>query len=416
MLKDTIDFFKKKKEWSKVKDELLECYLEPYFVKILQTNKPINYIDCFAGKGKFDNGDAGSPIIALNAIKNAKQKTHSLESNIKISSYFIEQKYSDELKNNLSGYSNVKIIKGNYAENIGTILKNKENENVFLYIDPFGIKCLPFKIYNLYNKKEFNSIEILLNFNSFGFIRLACKAMKAESKLISQIEEILKEGIIDEEFISDNSPFNVIANEKELDEIAGGNYWQSIINDFINGQMNCYETEKKIVFEYHKKLNEHFKYVINMPIRLKAGQLPKYRMIYGTNNEDGCLLMVQNICKRWELLGDIQSKNTGNSLFEENIENEIIDENTVREKIVDYLKKINTSISMSEFLSNMFNDLGVFTDWGTLKICLKTLEERKIIELKRKPPKTPTGKNSTFIFESRKEKHFVEVRNTSCKQ
>lgn len=271
-------------------------------------------------------------------------------------------------------------------------------------------------MYNLYNKQEFNSIEILLNFNSFGFIRLACKTMKAESKLISQIEEILEEGIIDEDFISDNYPFNVIANEKELDEIAGGNYWQSIINDFIDGKMNCYETEKKIVFEYHKKLNEHFKYVINMPIRLKAGQLPKYRMIYGTNNEDGCLLMVQNICKRWELLGDIQSKNTGNSLFEENIENEIIDENTVREKIVDYLKKINTSISMSEFLSNMFNDLGVFTDWGTLKICLKTLEERKIIELKRKPPKTPTGKNSTFIFESRKEKHFVEVWNTSCKQ
>lgn len=135
MLKDTIDFFEKKKEWSKIKDELLACYLEPYFVKILQTNKPINYIDCFAGKGKFDNGDAGSPIIALNAIKNAKQKTHSLVSNTKIKSYFIEPKYSNELINNLLGYSNVKIIKDNYAENIDTILKNQENENVFFCID-----------------------------------------------------------------------------------------------------------------------------------------------------------------------------------------------------------------------------------------------------------------------------------------
>lgn len=33
------DFFKKKKAWSKVKDELLGCYLKPYMQKILYTKK-----------------------------------------------------------------------------------------------------------------------------------------------------------------------------------------------------------------------------------------------------------------------------------------------------------------------------------------------------------------------------------------
>ena len=50
MTKRNDDFFREKKAWSKVKDELLECYLTPYIAKILTTKKPLVYVDCFAGK------------------------------------------------------------------------------------------------------------------------------------------------------------------------------------------------------------------------------------------------------------------------------------------------------------------------------------------------------------------------------
>ena len=69
MSKKNDDFFKEKKIWSTVKDNLLGYYLQPYFSKILLTGKPIIYIDCFAGKGKFEDGNPGSPIIALDIIK-----------------------------------------------------------------------------------------------------------------------------------------------------------------------------------------------------------------------------------------------------------------------------------------------------------------------------------------------------------
>lgn len=65
MSKDNKDFFKKKNEWSEIKDRLLGCYLTPYFQKVLLTRKPIFYVDCFAGKGKFEDGKDGSPLIAL---------------------------------------------------------------------------------------------------------------------------------------------------------------------------------------------------------------------------------------------------------------------------------------------------------------------------------------------------------------
>ena len=51
MSKDNSDFFKTKNSWSEIKDKLLGGYLTPYFQKILQTNKPTFYVDCFAGKG-----------------------------------------------------------------------------------------------------------------------------------------------------------------------------------------------------------------------------------------------------------------------------------------------------------------------------------------------------------------------------
>ena len=53
MSKDNKDFFKKKNEWSEIKDRLLGCYLTPYFQKVLLTRKPIFYVDCFAGYLQF---------------------------------------------------------------------------------------------------------------------------------------------------------------------------------------------------------------------------------------------------------------------------------------------------------------------------------------------------------------------------
>lgn len=53
----TKNFFKVKKEWSKIKDAILDWYLTPYIAKILTTGKPLYLMDCFAGKGKFEDGN-----------------------------------------------------------------------------------------------------------------------------------------------------------------------------------------------------------------------------------------------------------------------------------------------------------------------------------------------------------------------
>ena len=94
MAKKNDDFFVEKKPWSKVKDELLGCYLKPYVAKILYTRKPLVYVDCFAGKGKFDDGNLGSPLIALDIFQQGLAST-KLDGKAKIGAAFIDLNYAE---------------------------------------------------------------------------------------------------------------------------------------------------------------------------------------------------------------------------------------------------------------------------------------------------------------------------------
>ncbi len=130
MAKKNDDFFVEKKPWSKVKDELLGCYLKPYVAKILHTCRPLVYVDCFAGKGRFDDGNPGSPLIALDIFKQGLFST-KINGNARIGAAFIDLNYASDLEANLSAYNGIKIISGAYEDTIEELLKSKTGCNVF---------------------------------------------------------------------------------------------------------------------------------------------------------------------------------------------------------------------------------------------------------------------------------------------
>ena len=114
----TKDFFREKKEWSIIKDDILSWYLEPYITKILTNRKPLLIVDCFAGKGKFDDGNDGSPLIILKKVTNTSSKYKEA----RVLCAFIEKKYYKELEANVSTYPitgvfpRVKVFKGTFEE------------------------------------------------------------------------------------------------------------------------------------------------------------------------------------------------------------------------------------------------------------------------------------------------------------
>lgn len=397
MAKKNDDFFVEKKAWSVVKDELLGCYFKPYVQKILYTRKPLVYVDCFAGKGKFEDGNPGSPLIALDIMDQCSAAT-TLQQRPNIEATFIDLNYADDLRNNLSAYPWVRIVSGKYEDNIKSILRGKENCNVFLYIDPYGIKALQCSFFDSFAKR-FNSIELLINMNSFGFIREACHALGTTFD-----DKAIFDDLVEYE------PTKLDASEKsirELNEIAGGDYWQPIIEAYKKGEIDGYDAEALFAEQYCMRLMDNYTYVLNMPLRIKKGQRPKYRLIHATNHRDGCLLMVDNICNRWQALQEIQ---TGGQmqLWEENYDNQTVDEDDIEQKTIEHFSQCAHWTSLHDALAVFFMKHGPICSTGTIKNILKGFEKKGRIKVMRNPDRTKSGKPTTFMSEGKNQ--TVSVR------
>ena len=400
MSKKNDDFFKVKKPWSEVKDQLLGCYFKPYVQKILHTRRPLVYVDCFAGKGKFDDGNPGSPLIALETIKECLSSTTMAQPQIHTS--FIDLNYADDLRVNLQDYRNVNIMSGKYEDHISHLLYKSRNCNVFLYIDPYGIKALQCSTFDSFATAPFYSIELLINFNSFGFIREACNAMGVQFQLN---DPTLFDDLVEYD------PTTLTASDKsiqDLNEIAGGDYWQAIIRDFKAGHIDGYEAEERFAEQYCHRLALSYTYVLNMPLRIKRGQRPKYRMVHATNHPDGCLLMVDNICNRWEAWQDIQSAGQF-SLFQEDVNNQSVDEEDIRRKVEAHYSKFSEYTSLSESMAQFFMENGPICKTKDVKDALKDLEGRGKIQVLRDPALTGNGRPTRFM-EEKTNKQKVSLR------
>lgn len=406
MTKDNKEFFKTKTQWSKIKDQLLGCYLIPYFQKVLTTGRPIFYVDCFAGKGKFEDGNPGSPLIALRARDNCLEKTTQRNRRSKIDVCFIELNHAEDLNRNISEFNNThgcpRVISGRYEDKIEEVLSSRKGENIFLYIDPYGIQALDSGLFDKFETYGFQSLEMLINFNSFGFFRDACRVMGA-----SYIED---EALRDLDDLVEYDPAMVNTSKQSQDllcRIAGGDYWKDIVLSYRNKEINGYKAEKRLSTEYKERLKQRYNYVLDMPIRLKSGSRPKYRMIHVCNHAEGCFLMAKNMQKRKdELFTNIQQKQQGSLLrllpsMTSTVENELITINDVKFLVKNLLVELDSDISMTKFLAIFVNKNGLLCEFKMIYTILEELSNSGLISIIRKPSRTETGKASTFWWEER---------------
>ena len=146
--------------------------------------------------------------------------------------------------------------------------------------------------------------------------------------------------------------------------------------------------------------NLFFNATLVMPLRIKKGQRPKYRLIHATNHKDGCLLMVDNICNRWQALQDIQTCGQL-QLWEENCENQIVDDEDIEKKAIEHLLHLKNRISLYETLAAFFIKHGAICPTSTVKKIIKKLEKENRVEVIRNPATTDKGKPTTFMDEGK---------------
>ena len=318
MDQDAVNFFKKKKSWSRYKDLILDYYLSPYLAKISHLKKPILIVDCFAGPGKFEDGEIGSPLIISSHLNKYFEK------GVEVKGYFIEKNDDlfSKLESNIGNNVFPTIVrKGSFQNYINELSEYAKTHTVFVYVDPIKPSQLSFEdLKSVYEQleKSNQSIETLINFMSFGFLRAI---------------EGIKECIIDEKGVKAGH-----SGTLKWNSIAGGNYWQEIL--FCDKP-----PMKKVEFlasGYTKELHRWFRYVLDYPVREKyEDTLPKYHLIFGSRHPDAVELINRAMVKaRREFVG---SRFVKGMLFDNRPPKEVVNEDEIKDFLLSVLNNIKKS-------------------------------------------------------------------------
>lgn len=287
------EFFDGKREWSRLKDNVIEHYLEPYLKKIKKLNKKIILVDSFAGPGIFDDGSKGSPLIICEAAEKYLSEDYGV---------FLINKNPDHhelLSKNLRKYTDTgKVHAINLPANdfLIKLAKQITDEVVFIYLDPFGVvgieyeSILPF----LRRSKSF-STELIINLSVPTILRLSCVDSYAEKGITPEIQ----------------------SKHNTLSKVLGGDYWKNFL---LNSAIDTDERIEELLEEYKSKLEEYFKYVGYCPVYATDERSKmKYCIFFASRHRDAKFLMndimataykkhIWNFMVRDTLFGEVEMK------------------------------------------------------------------------------------------------------------
>ncbi len=261
-------------EQTKIKHLVFADYFDKW-IKILGKAHPLNYFDCFGGKGAYKEGDKicyGSPVLAAEIIKN-----NSVNLKREVSLVIID-KDQNNLKNieEILKYKKLEIkpeiINKDFDVAINKMLDKHPNlAPTFFFVDPFGFKI---KISTLKRMMEVSKSEILLTFMYNGIIR---------NLGIQEADNVLV-------------------------DLFGSDEWKRLKD------LESREKEKKIVELFRSKLKKFCKFVY--PYRLGFPEMDRtyYYLFHLTNYYLGCEIMKGSFAKynrgRIEYRGKSQNQMT----------------------------------------------------------------------------------------------------------
>lgn len=412
MAKDQAEYFQEKKRWSKTKDSILGCYLPPFFQKVMTASRNgIVYVDCFAGQGKFANGETGSPLIAIQKCREAHRKSKQKPP---LKFIFAEAKRSSrqQLEENARhAAGDYRAFNGDHLQIVAscdeaiqlansTTLKGGDTPStIFYYLDPYGIKDM--RLDAITHSPVMEHTETLVNFCSVGFVRDACAALKVATGMPDDAVDI------SEEFPAETSERDRV---ERLTKAVGTDEWIGLIHRFEAGEIDFWEVEREVTNMFCRSASEHYRYVTNMPIKdmsqaVGSGGLLKYRLVHMSNYHDGCVLMNDNMLKRNK---ELQTSN--DSLFLLDVEGSIVDSSAVQKAMLDSVMEhpVGVRVTMWELLAPVISQFGVFDkSTSLLKTYLGPLLDQGIVERVQKT--TQTGKPCNAFSKGDKIKVFRAI-------
>jgi three-Cys-motif partner protein len=293
---DCDDFFQKQKDWSKRKLSIVTSYLDSYSKILGSTTSQscVYYVDGFAGKGTYDDGSKGSPILAAELAQIYFQNNKKYRLNC------INVEENDENFANLekvtASYSHIiKNINGSFSSNIDDILRCLGKCPALFFIDPFGIKDTDWEdLVKIIRRKAKTDLWMLFSHKTVrrlsGFFDSGSKG--ADSK----VQSLLR--------------FFGLQRTDNLFQALAGNTVEERIEKAVTYYVNRLETE----FKNHSG----FGFSASFPIVSLDGE-NKYYLVFAASHTKAAILASETVYlverNRPKEVEDLKQRRTGQLLL-----------------------------------------------------------------------------------------------------
>lgn len=331
-----VSFFEDKKAAAILKHAVLKRYLHPFAMKVgtySQGNK-VAFVDGYAGEGRYENGDPGSPLLVAGIAK-------ALEPRRYLDLIFVEQDLDTFTKLEVAlaeaGAERARVLCGATESYMPSVLRQTANMPAFYFLDPFG--TIPISLVEqIFAARPAGprapATEVLINFNAGAIRRIAGH------------------------LTSEKGNANTLAR---MDESCGGSWWREA---WLSNLPDKDAAEQAVVAGYASALAKRAKSgVWSTDVRNRPYLKPVYHLVFLTRHQDGMLLFGESLSsalEEWRAV--ITERQYANTLLDPKAvlaDNEAALAQSWQDEIYENLKELLSlghSFSIASKYSQVFGD------------------------------------------------------------
>ncbi len=139
------NFFEEKRPAAILKHAILDQYIGPFVGKtgLYSLDHRVAFIDGYAGEGRYESGDEGSPCLLMRKARELTKIDRKLECYLVENEPTVFGKLARVVEDERDGLP-VELFQGKAADHLPESLKRVERIPALVFLDPFGL-MVPFE-------------------------------------------------------------------------------------------------------------------------------------------------------------------------------------------------------------------------------------------------------------------------------
>jgi three-Cys-motif partner protein len=237
---------------TKAKHDMLASYLDGWFPILSSWNGRVLFFDGFAGRGRYNDGSEGSPLVALRRL--ISHRSFPQMSHREFVFYLVEAdtENAESLDREIEAF---KVAHAPWPANVKTLVVNDKFDvtaaalieqlreqrrrlaPTFAFVDPFGYSGLPMNL--LAELLNYSRSEVFVNF-MVGHVQRFIERVGQEKAMRDLFGMNVEEVLRDYDGVSDRVAHLREVYERQLQERAGFDYVQSFAMINSTGNVGYY--------------------------------------------------------------------------------------------------------------------------------------------------------------------------------